>query len=195
MPVIRIDLRHPSQGGVDVPAERGATQWTPTRRRHVETDGQDYVVLPATFVGPAVGEITVAATGPGWCWRVLEAVTGGDPSPRYLVVPDVEGPLDYGDLVEVDPATLEPAAEPTEAWLAALGSVADGIPGAVADYLEAHPPSAAPGAVSGAVLTADGAGGADWAAIPAVDLAPYATRAELAAAVGDVESALGVILS
>ena len=142
MPVVRIDLRHPSQTGADAPVVRGATQWTPTRRRHVETGGLDYVVLPATVVGPAVGEITVAATGPGWCWRVLEAVTGGDPSPRYLAVPDVPGPLDYGDLAEVDPATLEPVTPPTDAWLEALGSVADGIPGAVADYLTANPPPA-----------------------------------------------------
>lgn len=119
MPVIRIDLRPPSADGSNV-AARGATQWTPTRRRHVEDAGQDYVVLPATFLGPAVGEVTVAATGPGWVWRVQEMVTGGDPSPRYLVVPDVEGPLDYGGLAEVDPATLEPAAVPDAAWWAAV---------------------------------------------------------------------------
>lgn len=70
-------------------------------------------------------------------------------------------------------------------------------PGTVAEGDHGHNLAglSAPGALAGRVLTADGTGGAGWSPVPVTDLSAYATKDELAAAVGDVEAALGVILS
>lgn len=104
---VRIDLTPRS--------DRGRTLWTPTRRLVTDTE----VRLPAPVVGPLKGTLDVTPTGPGWAWQVHEDTPGG--TTRYLVVPDTGGqPVHYGDLVEVDPATLDPVVEPEAAWWAEL---------------------------------------------------------------------------
>lgn len=87
---------------------------TPLRRR---IDGQ-VVVLPRTVpVRLEQGEalVELAATGPSECWRAVEPDTG---KTRYFLVPDVDGVLEYTELPDVDPNTLEPSAEPEAAWWA-----------------------------------------------------------------------------
>lgn len=115
MPLVRVRLETPTPLG-NVPA-RGRLDWRPTRAR---TDdgvtvlaGQFAVTLKA-----GAADIMVAPTGAGWVWEVNE-MFGGRPRVRYLAVPDVEV-IDYTALIEVDPATLEPTAEPGAAWWAAL---------------------------------------------------------------------------
>ena len=110
MTTVRIDLRVPGPDGVDVPAV-GSVEWRPTVRRHIEAGGEDYIVLPDPFFAPAQGDVEVAATGADWCWRVVERVERGGTS-RHVAVPDSVDPVNYGDLIDVDPATLEPAGEP-----------------------------------------------------------------------------------
>ena len=127
MTTVRIDLRVPGPDGVDVPAQGVGLEWRPTRRRHVEEGDVDYVVLPDDFISPGQGEAEVAASGADWCWKVIERVAGGSSTARYLVVPESADPIDYGDLIEVDPETLDPAAEPEAAWNVALAAVQEAL--------------------------------------------------------------------
>ena len=100
----------------------GAVRFVPTRRR---TAGAD-IILPAGFDAELVGgEVTVelAPTGPDWCWMVIEPTKRG--LIRYIIVPDVgdDEVLEYSSLPDVDPATLEPSAEPEAAWWAIVESL------------------------------------------------------------------------
>lgn len=127
MTTVRIDLRGPAADGVDR-ALPGAVEWVPLARRHVdvpaEEDG-DHVVLEVPFntrlPGPEAAESTVdVVLAPGY-WQADERVEGG--TTRVVLVPESAGVVDYGDLVEIDPATLEPVAEPEAAWYVALAAV------------------------------------------------------------------------
>lgn len=122
MTTVRIDLRRPDADGVDVPAT-GYVQWKPTSRRHVEEGDEDYVVLPDSFMAPAQGEVEVAPTGPDWCWKVTERTLNLAGVTRHVAVPNTVGVVDYGDLVDVDPKTLDPAVEPEAAWNLALANL------------------------------------------------------------------------
>ena len=92
-------------------------------------DGQ-VTILPLEFsVLLLNGEATVelAATGSDWCWQVSEPTKRG--LIRYIVVPDVgDVVLEYTELPDVDPNTLEPSAEPDPAWWAAIETMAGGWP-------------------------------------------------------------------
>ena len=93
----------------------GPMRFAPSRRR---SDGQD-IILPAGFdVDLVDGEAIVEldATGPDWCWTVYEPTIRG--IIRSFLVPDVpdDEVLEYSSLPDVDPATLEPSAEPEAAW-------------------------------------------------------------------------------
>lgn len=120
---VRIGVRAPAGSAADRRVT-GVLEWSPTARRIVGAD----TVLPAGFVVPLDGHtdpvIDVAATEPWWAWRVVERTAGGSPRPRHLTVPATEELLDYADLGEVDPATLQPAATPPAAWWAALEQLA-----------------------------------------------------------------------
>jgi hypothetical protein len=128
---VRIALLAPTADGVGK-RPTGNLAFKPTKRRTVGDD----VVLPAPFnVGitdpPSTAE--VAPTEPGWAWEVVERVSGGSPHKRLLAVPDSPTVVDYADLVELDPATLDPAAEPEAAWWAAIEALlpSGGTPGQV----------------------------------------------------------------
>ena len=100
----------------------GPMRLAPSRRR---SDGQD-IILPAGFdVDLVDGEAIVEldATGPDWCWTAYEPTVRG--IIRSFLVPDVpddEVP-EYEGLTDVDPATLEPSAEPEAAWWAIAESL------------------------------------------------------------------------
>lgn len=105
----------------------GPMRFAPSRRR---SDGQD-IILPAGFdVDLVDGEAIVEldATGPDWCWTAYEPTIRG--IIRSFLVPDVpdDEVLEYSSLPDVDPATLEPSAEPEAAWWAALETMAGGWP-------------------------------------------------------------------
>jgi len=116
--LVRIALDVPGPAG-DVPAQ-GGVQARPTRRRTVG----DAIVLPSPFaqtLTDGVATVELAPTGADWCWRIDEMTRV--PATRYVAVPDVPGPIGYEDLVDVDPATLDPAVEPEAAWTVALDAV------------------------------------------------------------------------
>ena len=103
----------------------GPMRFAPSRRR---PDGAD-IILPAGFdVDLVDGEAIVEldATGPDWCWTVYEPTIRG--IIRSFLVPDVpdDEVLEYSALIDVDPATLEPSAEPEAAWWAAWQAMAAG---------------------------------------------------------------------
>lgn len=124
---------------VDVPVE-GSIECVPTRRRHIDTAGADRIVLPVSVkvkleAGRAV--LLLDPTGPDWCWRIREHVAGG--IIWYVLIPDVET-IDYGDLVEVDIATLDPVTPVVPAYKAlidAAQTAADDATAAVADKVDA----------------------------------------------------------
>ena len=100
----------------------GPMRFAPSRRR---SDGQD-IILPAGFdVDLVDGEAIVEldATGPDWCWTAYEPTLRG--AIRHFLVPDVpdDEVLEYSSLPDVDPATLEPSAEPEAAWWAIVESL------------------------------------------------------------------------
>ena len=103
----------------------GPMRFAPSKRR---SDGQD-IILPAGFdVDLVNGEALVEldATGPDWCWTAYEPTLRG--AIRHFLVPDVpdDEVLGYEGLADVDPATLEPSAEPEAAWWAAIETMAGG---------------------------------------------------------------------
>ena len=105
----------------------GPMRFAPSRRRSAGAD----IILPAGFdVDLVDGEAIVEldATGPDWCWTAYEPTLRG--AIRSFLVPDVpdDEVLEYEGLTDVDPATLEPSAEPEAAWWAAIETMAGGWP-------------------------------------------------------------------
>ena len=137
---VLVRLTAPSSGAVAsgwVPADEVAAvghlecrPWAPDAdgaRLHLEAP--DRLLLPASFTVRLVGGealLHLAPTGAGWCWQIVERTPRG--KTRYVLVPDSVATLDYADLVDVDPATLEPSAEPEAAWWAAIETMAGGWP-------------------------------------------------------------------
>lgn len=122
MTAVRIAFERPDRA----PAY-GSVEFAPTRRR---VDGTTVVGMAPPIqvqLGPDPVTVDLDPTGGDWCWSVLERVAGLGQRRRYLLVPDVEGPVEYAALVEVDPATLEPSAEPPAAWTLELDAVRDEV--------------------------------------------------------------------
>ena len=153
----------PSWCGADEAPAVGHVEWQPYAVEHDETP-DDRVILAAAFAVQLVrGEVSVPLE-PGYWWVRERCAYGRER--RLVLVPD-SALVEYGDLVEVDPATLDPAAAPEAAWWAALQAVIDAggatpeqVAEAVEAYLTANPP---PVGVTPAELEA---------AIAAVELTP-----------------------
>lgn len=115
MTLVHVALSGPSADGALAPS-RGMLQFTPTDRRTVG----DVTVLPSPFHATLVAgvvDVDLAPTGPGWAWRIDEYIAGIPGRTIYVNVP-ATGPVNYADLVQVDPATLAPEATPGPAWAA-----------------------------------------------------------------------------
>ena len=82
------------------------------------------VAMPPVLLVGGEALLHLAPTGAGWCWQIIERTPHG--KTRYVLVPDSVATLDYADLVDVDPATLDPTAEPEAAWWAAWQAMASG---------------------------------------------------------------------
>lgn len=141
MTQVHIDIRKPSITGVDEPMLVGMV-WAPTAVRVVD----DTLVIPESFsvtLNHADATVTVAPSQlPDWVWRV-RYIANSENFDRYLLVPDSPTVVEFTDLVEVDPATLDPAAQPEAAWWVALSSVSsptdEQVQDAVDAYLAANP--------------------------------------------------------
>lgn len=140
MTLIRMGVLASSATGEEV-VPRGSLDWEPSERR---VEGDDVILASAFCVQLAdpIPVVEIAATGPGWCWHVTERVGAG--IVRHVLVPESGDVIDYADLVDVDPDTLDPAAPPEAAWWIALRDVAAGaidpeiVNGAVADAMAGH---------------------------------------------------------
>lgn len=162
MTQVHVDLGAPEpDGGLRPPegiAGRGALHCRPTRRHR---DGAK-LVLPDPFVVPLTdgeGTVNLRPTAPGWAWELAERYTGG--VTRTVLVPDSDEVVEYADLVDVDPTTLEPDAEPEAAWWAEASAAFE----------------AATSAQTAAVGAADAAGTAGTAATEAATAAAAAEDA------------------
>lgn len=104
MTVVNISVKVPA-AGTTAPAQ-GSLRWEPTGRR-IGTDGA--LILPAGFSVPLVGGVAAIDVEPSttlWAWQVTEIFVGQPSKRRHVAVPDT-GPVNYTELVPVDPATLE----------------------------------------------------------------------------------------
>lgn len=91
--------------GAEIPAE-GTLRWEPSERR-VGPDGA--LILPVGFRVDLVngeGSVEVEPSTSVWAWRVTESFVGRPARRRLLAVP-TDGPVNYTDLLEVDPETLD----------------------------------------------------------------------------------------
>lgn len=117
MTTVNILIKTPGPAG-PVPAT-GVLRFTPTQR-HTIAGTPATVVMPASFATTLVAgaaTIDLEQTTGLWVWMVETFITGVSGFTRYISVPAI-GPVDYANLVDVDPATLAPSAAPDPAWLA-----------------------------------------------------------------------------
>lgn len=106
MTVVNIEVQVPGNGSLA--SGQGSLRWAPTGRR-VGDDGA--LILPASFSVDLVDGSATVDVEPSttlWAWAVREVFAGEPPRRRYFAVP-AEGPVNYTDLVEVDPVTLDAA--------------------------------------------------------------------------------------
>lgn len=102
MTIVNVKVQVPGNGA-DVPA-RGSLRWEPVGRS-VGPDGS--LILADSFLTPlALGEAVVDVEPA--TWRVSELFLGQPVKYKHLTIP-AGGPVNYTDLIEVDPTTLEPA--------------------------------------------------------------------------------------
>jgi hypothetical protein len=105
MTVVNIRVKAAANG--PAVAAKGSLWWQPSAPR-LTPDGE--LILPDGFVTPLVdGRATadVEPTTEAWVWRVTERFVGHRSRHRYLSVP-AAGPVNYMDLVPVDPVSLDP---------------------------------------------------------------------------------------
>lgn len=102
MTVVNVMVQVPGNGA-DTPAQ-GSLRWEPVARS-VGPDGA--LVLQDSFLAKLVLGEAVVDVEPA-VWRVSEFFVGQPVKYKHLSVPPT-GPVNYTDLLEVDPVTLNPA--------------------------------------------------------------------------------------
>ena len=119
MTTVHISMRTPQADGTTTPAV-GSLRFTPTARR-TAAGTPDEIILPKPFAAAMIDgavDVTLAPTAAGWAWKIDEHLAGVSGRTVYVTVPDA-AEIDYPDLTAVDPATLDPAAPLSPAWVAA----------------------------------------------------------------------------
>lgn len=128
MTIVTAHILQPDPGAGQVPS-RGYLRWAPTRARI--SNGTIITAQPFTVaLENGVATADVSPTGIDWVWAVTYRLLGIKHVTHYYIVPDVPT-IDIEDLVEVDPATLDPTAQPDPGWYALLESIAAGQIGVV----------------------------------------------------------------
>lgn len=128
VPSATVDPDRPAWCAADETPAEGKVRFAPYQRRHVEGVADDRIVLEASIEVTLVdgyATIDLEPTNPATlpAWKVWEKTPHG--IERVVLVPAVES-VDYGDLVDVNPATLAPTAEPDAEWWAAWDAMAAG---------------------------------------------------------------------
>lgn len=113
MTLINFDLRAVAATG-RVPVD-GRIRWQATERR---TDG-GVVLLPEVHAVQLVDGLASADLDPGY-YVFTEVHPNGESALR--LVPTV-GPVNYAALAGIDPATMEPTAQPEAAWYSAINTL------------------------------------------------------------------------
>lgn len=124
MTLVRVKVELPDKEGGNAPAV-GHLRWSPTARRIVAGSPAS-IVLPSGFNSPLVDglvDVTVDPTSSLWLWCVTEVFQGVPARRRYLAVPD-QASVDYADLVELDPNSLDPVPGLDPAWAQPLADLA-----------------------------------------------------------------------
>lgn len=123
MPLVRFKYVRPDGTATDRPLAGRVLDLSLVRRE--EVGGAVRVTESFSTVLDVDGVVTaeLSPTLPGQAWQVSERWTHGRPKVAY-VVPDTAETVDATDLVEVDPATLEPSAQPEAAWTIEVGALA-----------------------------------------------------------------------
>lgn len=166
-----IQVRFADGGGQPVTLPAGAVLvWRPVRNggttgTRVST-ADAFVTAPRTVAldtnPKLVTGVTPVPVAADWVWEVREVGFPGART-RYVRVPDSPTPVQYEDLVDVDPRSL-PVRDAEQAWFAALGDVDTGLRQYVDGTLTAGGNVPSPvGADEGDVLTV-AAGAPVWAA-------------------------------
>lgn len=144
------------------PTLAGRLEIRPIKRLHFE-DPLDFIMLPVNQIVPVVNSVATVELRPSgvdWCWVIKERFKGG--TTRYVVVPDSATPIEYGDLVDVNPDTLSPDAEPEAAWWIALENAIIGGGGGGGSIISVN------GEVGLVVLDADDVGARPATWVPSV---------------------------
>lgn len=123
---ILVQIRAPALDGTD-DAALGYQRWTPSTNRIVDETWvlkrpswgrRCHRLLIATLDASGDVVVAVAPNEPWWCWKVETVVSGvSGTKSRYVVVPDSQSQIPFTDLIDVDPYTLAPTAEPEAAWV------------------------------------------------------------------------------
>lgn len=120
MTQVRLSWLRPDLETMRAPAE-GAVTFIPTAR-HLH-DLSIVVDVPQHMDLDGDHTVTLAPTGPDWCWEVRFQPRRATPWTVHVTVPDVTGVVDFVDLPRVDPNTLEPVEVDEPLWWAALAAL------------------------------------------------------------------------
>lgn len=120
MTIINISIKQTASTGL-VPA-KGTITFTP--RRHIDADKNVITRSPFSVTLSEQGTATVElpATAGLFVWHVVELPGTAAAYDRYVEVPDSETPVDYADLVDVNPVSFQPkpaAGSPIVGWMLA----------------------------------------------------------------------------
>ena len=166
MTTVHISLVNPQPDGTTSPA-RATHRFTPTKRRPL-TNNSATIVLPTPFevaLTDGTADVELEPNGLNWAWRIDEFVPGAATRTTYVAVPDITE-VDYPDLVQLDPSTLDPSPLPQPAWIAAQNLALAATPELLMVGEITRDEDGAP--LSAAVLWPDGSAGA-YAGTPAED--------------------------
>lgn len=158
MTTVHISLVNPQPDGTTSPA-RATHRFTPTKRRPL-TDTPATIVLPTPFevaLTDGTADVELEPNGLDWAWRIDEYVPGAATRTTYVAVPDITE-VDYPDLVQLDPSTLDPSPLPQPAWIGAQNLALAATPELLMVGEVTRDADGAP--LSAAVLWPDGTAGA-----------------------------------
>ena len=111
--------------GGAVPADATLTATATRPRTDGDTVTDNTPVTVQLTDGVPAEAVELDPSGPDWCWHLRLQMPAGRID-RWVVVPAV-GPVEWGDLVDIDPGTLSPVATPEPAWwLANAAAVVSG---------------------------------------------------------------------
>ena len=99
VPSATVDPDRPAWCAADEAPNKGAVQWTPRDREHVDDPTTDRIIVPSSILVRLIDGAGTIDLEPGY-WTAWERVPHG--ITRRVWVPDSATPIDYGDLLDAD---------------------------------------------------------------------------------------------